>query len=111
MPILTTLLRPCSNVVVIVWAVPVPENIFVTPIPISVSLTNLFNVSFVRLCWVLSTTTLPIVPGTANDFVSAGSETGVSLLVWGYKSLTGWENDSLLNGVTVGLLDEFATVK
>ena len=71
----------------------------------------MFSVSFVRLCWGLSTTTLPIVPEVANDFVSEGSETGVSLLVWGYKSLTGWEKLSSLNGVTVGLLDEFATVK
>ena len=68
---------------VIVWEVPVWETILVIPIPIPVSLTYLFNVSLVILCWGLSTTTWPILSGTAKDFVSAGSETGVSLLVWG----------------------------
>ena len=66
-----------------VWAVPVLENIFVTPRPISLSLTNLLSVSLVTLCWGLSTTTWPIVLGNAKDLVSAGSDTGVSLLVWG----------------------------
>ena len=82
-PTLTTLLNPCSRVVVIVWAVPECETISVIPIPISPSIIYLLSVSFVKLFWVLSTTTSPIVPGTANDFVSFGSESGVSLLVWG----------------------------
>ena len=77
----------------------------------SVSLIYLLRVSLVILFWVLSTTTLPIVSGTAYDFVSGGSDKGVSLFVCGKSCVNGWEKLSSLNGVTVGLLDALTTVK
>ena len=77
----------------------------------SVSLIYLLRVSLVILFWVLSTTTLPIVSGTAKDVVSGGSESGVSLFVYGKSCVNGWEKLSDLNGVTVGLLDALTTVK
>ena len=80
-------------------------------IPVSTSLLNLVRVSFVTLFSTSFTTTLPITLGTANDFVSSGSDTGLSLFVCGNSSLTGCEYLSPANSDIVGEFEAFTTVK
>ena len=106
-----TLLRPWSIFVKIVWAIPVElETIFVIPIPTRLSDKNLETVSFVMLFLTSSTITSPIKEEDACDLVSLGSDLGLSLAVCGYRSFTGWEYFSSVNGATVGEFEEFKSV-
>ena len=96
----------------IVWAVPAElEMILVIPTPTSISWLYFSKVSLVILLFTSSTTTLPTKSDCAKDLAASGSETGLSLSVWGNKSWTGWGKLSSLNGVIVGLLEEFNKVK
>ena len=87
------------------------EKISVIPIPTPSSSLSLLRVSLVILCLISSRSTLPIKEETANDFASLGSETGLSLLTCGNKSLTGCENLSEVNGATDGAFDAFKTLR
>jgi hypothetical protein len=57
------------------------ETMFVTPIPIPSSNSNLVRVSFVILFLGSFDTTSPTGVDSANDLVSLGSDSGLSLLV------------------------------
>ena len=65
----------------IVCAVPVTELILVIAIPTPSSLVNLVKFSLVILFLTSLTTTSPISSGTAKETASAGSTTGLSLLI------------------------------
>jgi len=93
-----------------VWAVPVTENTSVIPTPIALSELILSIVSFVILFLGSLVSTRPIKFDAAKQDAGSGSETGLSLLVCGKSSLTGWENFSTVNGATVGLLDALRTL-
>lgn len=57
----------------------------VNPNPTLVSTALSVAVSFVREFCGSFISTLPIVSERANDFEAFGSDTGLSLFVWGYK--------------------------
>jgi len=67
----------------------VVEKMSVRPIPTVKSSLYLFRASLVILFLVSSVSTLPIRSEAAKDFVSAGSETGLSLLICGKSCFTG----------------------
>ena len=85
--------------------------ILVIAIPTPSSLVNLVKFSLVILFLTSLTTTSPIKSGLANETESPGSTTGLSLLIWGYNSLVGWENFSPVNGAAVGVLEAFNRVR
>jgi len=87
------------------------DLISVIPIPISKSLNVLLIVSFVTLLRTSLIITSPINDEDANDFVSSGSDFGLSLLVWGYRSFIGCGKFSFVNGEMLGLFDEFIKIK
>ncbi len=73
----------------IVCAIPVVENISVIPTPIALSELILSIVSFVILFLGSLVLTRPIKFDAAKQDAGSGSETALSLLVYGKSSLTG----------------------
>ena len=75
------------------WVVPAaPADLSsVNPKPTLISFSLLFKVSLVRDFCCSLIATCPIVLGTAKDLDAGASDTGLSLLVWGYRLWIGWE--------------------
>ena len=71
---------------------------------------NLSSVSLVILLLGSFVSTNPIKLDAAKQDAASGSETGLSLLVCGKSSFTGWEYLSPVNGATVGLFDALRTL-
>ena len=92
-PNLVILFNPWSILLYKVWVVPAAPAVLtsVKPNPTEVSTTLFSIVSLVRDFCCSLIATCPILLGTAKDLDAGASDTGLSLLVWGYKLWIGCE--------------------